>query len=157
MKLVIESLIGNLQLIEHEGFLTEVNFTKEPVSILAGNEILNLSKSQFDEYFASSRKSFDLPLKLTGTEFQKRVWQQLLLIPYGSTISYQELANLLSDPKCIRAAARANGQNLLPIIIPCHRVIGSNGEMTGYAGGIARKKDLLRLEGAEIMNQMNLF
>ena len=157
MEAIINSPIGNLSLVEQDNQLVEVEYTENDLTPMPENEIIILAKNQLDEYFAGQRQEFTLPLKPAGTEFQQKVWQQLLLIPYGTTISYQEVANRLGDPKCIRAAARANGQNPIAIIIPCHRVIGSGGEMTGYAGGIQRKKDLLTLEGADVMNQMNLF
>ena len=157
MEAIINSPIGNLSLVEQDNQLVEVEYTESDITPMPENEIIILAKNQLDEYFAGQRQEFTLPLKPAGTEFQQKVWQQLLLIPYGTTISYQEVANRLGDPKCIRAAARANGQNPIAIIIPCHRVIGSGGEMTGYAGGIQRKKDLLTLEGADVMNQMNLF
>lgn len=101
---------------------------------------------QLKEYFSGTRKVFTIPYQLTGTEFQKRVWKELEKIPYGETISYLELAGRLGDEKVIRAAASANGKNKLGIIIPCHRVIGANGSLTGYAGGIENKKLLLELE-----------
>jgi methylated-DNA-[protein]-cysteine S-methyltransferase len=157
MEAVIGSPLGNLLLIENENKLSEVAFTEDEVTSLPENALLTLAKNQLEAYFDGRRKKFTLNLNPKGTEFQQKVWQELLLIPYGSTISYQEMANRLGDPKCIRAAARANGQNPMAIIIPCHRVIGSGGEMTGYAGGIQRKKDLLTLEGAAVMNQMNIF
>lgn len=157
MEAVIGSPLGNLLLIENENKLSEVAFTEDEVTSLPENALLTLAKNQLEAYFDGRRKKFTLNLNPKGTEFQQKVWQELLLIPYGSTISYQEMANRLGDPKCIRAAARANGQNPMAIIIPCHRVIGSGGEMTGYAGGIQRKKDLLTLEGADVMNQMNIF
>jgi methylated-DNA-[protein]-cysteine S-methyltransferase len=103
--------------------------------------------SQFKEYFTGNRKEFDLPLEIGGTDFQKRVWNELLKIQYGKTITYKELAFRLGDEKVIRAAARANGANPLPIIIPCHRVIGSNGSLVGYGGGLDIKEKLLKLEG----------
>ena len=92
--------------------------------------------------------TFDLPLSLNGTVFQKRVWAQLITIPFGKTISYLELAKLLGDEKCIRATASANGKNPISIIIPCHRVIVSNGTLAGYSGNIERKTFLLKHEGA---------
>jgi len=101
---------------------------------------------QLDEYFSGRRRVFDLPLDLQGTEFQKRVWQELAMIPFGKTIPYKELAIRLGDVKRIRAAAAANGANPVSIIIPCHRVIGSDGSLTGYAGGLWRKQWLLDFE-----------
>ncbi len=107
------------------------------------------SFKQLREYFKGKRKTFDLPLEIIGTDFQKRVWKELLLIPYGETISYKELALKLGNLKTIRAAARANGANPLPIIIPCHRVIGSDGKLVGYGGGLEVKEKLLQLEGSK--------
>ena len=107
------------------------------------------SFKQLREYFEHKRKVFDLPLEITGTDFQKSVWKELLKIPYGETISYKELAIRLGNLKTIRAAARANGANPLPIIIPCHRVIGSDGKLVGYGGGLMLKAKLLELEGSK--------
>jgi len=109
---------------------------------------------QLKEYFNGERKHFDLPLEIEGTEFQKRVWNELLKIPYGSTISYKQLTLRLGHEKVIRAAASANGANPLPIVIPCHRVIGSDGSLIGYGGGLEIKEKLLILEGSR---QMDLF
>jgi AraC family transcriptional regulator of adaptative response/methylated-DNA-[protein]-cysteine methyltransferase len=104
--------------------------------------------AQLGEYFAGTRKTFDLPLVLAGTPFQQKVWQVLQTIPYGETASYQRQAELTGNPKAVRAVARANGDNRIAIIIPCHRVIGKSGELVGYGGGIWRKKYLLNLEKA---------
>lgn len=101
---------------------------------------------QLQEYFKGKRREFSLKLSPEGTDFQKRVWVQLQEIPFGKTTSYQQMANTLGDPKVIRAAASANGKNPISIIIPCHRVIGSDGSLTGYAGGLHRKKWLLEFE-----------
>jgi len=102
---------------------------------------------QLKEYFDGERKEFDLPLEIEGTEFHKKVWKELEKIPYGKTISYKELAIRLGDEKVIRASAKANGANPLPIVIPCHRVIGSDGSLVGYGGGLKIKEQLLTLEG----------
>ena len=104
--------------------------------------------NQLKEYFAGTRKEFDVPLDIEGTDFQKRVWNELQKIPYGKTISYKTLSEKLGDVKVIRAVGKANGQNPIAIIIPCHRVIGANGNLIGYAGGLAIKEKLLHLEGA---------
>ncbi|MDP2363536.1 MAG: methylated-DNA--[protein]-cysteine S-methyltransferase [Ignavibacteria bacterium] len=104
--------------------------------------------NQLKEYFAGTRKEFDVPLDIEGTDFQKRVWRELLKIPYGKTISYKALSEKLGDVKAIRAVGKANSQNPIAIIIPCHRVIGADGSLTGYAGGLAIKEKLLHLEGA---------
>lgn len=101
---------------------------------------------QLQEYFEGKRKDFSIKLSPEGTDFQKKVWKQLEKIPFGKTTSYQQMANQLGDPKVIRAAASANGKNPISIIIPCHRVIGSDGSLTGYAGGLHRKKWLLEHE-----------
>ncbi len=110
---------------------------------------------QLREYFEGTRTEFQLKLNPVGTEFQQKVWCALLQIPYGKTLSYQQLTQQLGDPKAIRAVAAANGKNPLWIIIPCHRVIGSNGDLTGYAGGLWRKKWLLTHEQGE--SQQSLF
>jgi len=104
--------------------------------------------NQLKEYFAGTRKEFNIPLDIEGTDFQQKVWNELQKIPYGKTISYKSLSEKLGDVKAIRAVGKANGQNPIPIIIPCHRVIGANGTLVGYAGGLAIKEKLLHLEGA---------
>jgi len=103
-------------------------------------------KRQLEEYFAGTRTSFDLPIQPEGTEFQRRVWNALLEIPYGTTISYLELARRIGDEKAARAVGLANGLNPISIIVPCHRVIGADGSLTGYGGGIERKRWLLQHE-----------
>ncbi len=118
-------------------------------------EVLEDAVYQFREYFEGKRKIFDLKLNLQGTDFQKKVWRGLLEIPYGKTVSYLELSKTLGDAKAIRAVASANGRNPLWIIVPCHRVIGSNGDLTGYAGGLHRKKWLLAHESP--VKQQSLF
>ena len=101
---------------------------------------------QLDEFFAGERKDFDVPLLFVGTDFQKKVWNELLKIPFGDTISYGEMACRIGMPKAVRAVANANGANAISIFAPCHRVIGSDGSLTGYGGGLAAKKMLLNLE-----------
>ncbi|MBA7553025.1 Methylated-DNA--protein-cysteine methyltransferase [subsurface metagenome] len=103
---------------------------------------------QLKEYFDGERKVFDVPLHIPGTEFQLQVWKELQKIPYGKTRSYKEQAIAIDNPKAVRAVARANGDNRIAIIIPCHRVIGNNGELVGYGGGIWRKQHLMNLENA---------
>jgi methylated-DNA-[protein]-cysteine S-methyltransferase len=104
---------------------------------------------QLNAYFAGELREFEIPLLMEGTEFQKRVWKMLQTIPYGETISYGELAKKLGDPKAVRAVGAANGQNPIPIIVPCHRVIGSDGSLTGFGGGLENKKKLLELESRQ--------
>jgi methylated-DNA-[protein]-cysteine S-methyltransferase len=114
-------------------------------------------KTPFDEvirqlqaYFRGELKKFDLPLAVEGTEFQIRVWNALRAIPYGETISYTQLAVRIGNPKAVRAVGLANGSNPIPIIVPCHRVIGSDGSLTGYGGGLSTKKKLLELENKQL-------
>jgi len=104
--------------------------------------------AQLKEYFNRQRKEFNFPLEILGTDFQKKVWDELIKIPYGETISYGELANRMSDKNLMRAVAAANGANPIPIVIPCHRVIGADGSLTGYGGGLDVKQKLLELEGS---------
>ena len=104
--------------------------------------------TQLQEYFNRQRNEFDLPLEILGTDFQKKVWNELKKIPYGETISYGELANRMGAKNLMRAVATANGANPIPIIIPCHRVIGADGSLTGYGGGLEVKQKLLELEGS---------
>lgn len=110
------------------------------------NQALNELKIQMNAFFEGDRTTFDLPLDLIGTDFQCQVWKALLEVPFGRTISYLELAQNLGNPKGVRAVAQANGQNRIPIIVPCHRIIGSNGKLTGFSGGIWRKEILLSKE-----------
>ncbi len=110
--------------------------------------IIEKATSQLDEFFAAKRKDFDIPLLFVGTDFQKTVWDELLKIPYGQTISYGEMARRIGMPRAVRAVANANGANSISIFAPCHRVIGSDRSLTGYGGGLKVKQALLNLEGA---------
>jgi methylated-DNA-[protein]-cysteine S-methyltransferase len=129
--------------------LTFLNEEKEEIQnetielSAGGKKILQKCIKQLDEYFSGNRKIFDLPIQQKGTPFQQNVWNKLIQIPFGKTISYMQLAQQLGNVKAIRAAASANGRNNLCIVVPCHRVIGSDGSLTGYAGGLSRKKWLL--------------
>lgn len=109
-------------------------------------ETAECAAMQLDEYFAGMRKDFDIPLLFAGTDFQKKIWHKLMEIPYGTTVSYSEMAHRIGKPTAVRAVAAANGANAISIFVPCHRVIGSNGTLTGYAGGLESKKFLLNLE-----------
>ena len=111
------------------------------------SEIISKAAAQLDEYFAGRRFMFDIPLLFVGSDFQKTVWHELLNIPYGRTISYGEMASTIGSPKSVRAVANANGANAISIFVPCHRVIGNNGSLIGYAGGMDAKRYLLELEG----------
>ena len=119
--------------------------------------VIEETQKELDSYFKNREHNFTIPLLLPGTDFQQTVWQKLTTIPVGETMSYLELSHQLGNPKAIRAIASANGANAISIIIPCHRVIGSNGELVGYAGGLPTKKILLKHEGADITRQLNLW
>ena len=112
------------------------------------NDVLRDARAQLEEYFTGTRREFDLPLAPRGTEFQLDVWRCLQAIPYGETISYAELARRIDRPSAMRAVGAANGRNPLPIVVPCHRVIGADGSLTGFGGGLPTKRFLLELEGA---------
>ncbi len=147
----LNSPIGWMELKGDASGLASATFVEdESISGTAISETLpdSLQKTikQLTEYFEGSRQNFDLPLNPKGTDFQQKVWSQLQKIPFSKTTSYQKMANALGDPKVIRAAASANGKNPISIVIPCHRVIGSDGSLTGYAGGLHRKKWLLQHE-----------
>ena len=110
------------------------------------DEIIKQTKAELDQYLSGQRKQFDIPLLMVGSEFQKQVWHALLAIDYGQTASYLQLAKNINNEKAVRAVANANGANAIGIIIPCHRIIGSNGALVGYAGGLPAKKRLLTIE-----------
>ncbi|MCH2489959.1 MAG: methylated-DNA--[protein]-cysteine S-methyltransferase [Flavobacteriales bacterium] len=139
--------IGTLELQGDEKGLVSLSFIDASESnTTAIPEVLQPVASQLREYFEGKRTQFDLKLSPEGSDFQKKVWNALQTIPYGKTTSYQDMANALGNPKVIRAAAAANGKNPIAIIVPCHRVIGTDGSLTGYAGGLHRKKWLLKHE-----------
>lgn len=137
--------IGTAIITEEDGHITAISVTDDdrPENAEAPTEIMTIAVKQLDEYFAGKRLVFDLPLKPEGTKFQQVVWRHLQTIPFGSTITYTQQSQQMQQPLAIRAIAAANGKNKLWIVIPCHRVIGSGGELTGYAGEIWRKKWLL--------------
>jgi methylated-DNA-[protein]-cysteine S-methyltransferase len=156
----LDSPVGALFLTSNGEAITELFMEKhkgEPKPINRWRRDDNLFREAADQlraYFAGELTDFDLPLATTGAPFQQRVWAELRKIPYGSTVSYGELARRMGAPKASRAVGAANGGNPISIIIPCHRVIGSNGKLTGYGGGIERKKFLLEFE-AETWTKMN--
>ncbi|MBN2175950.1 MAG: methylated-DNA--[protein]-cysteine S-methyltransferase [Bacteroidales bacterium] len=145
----IHSPLGFIQISASELGINSLFFLENDPENNDENKVLKNCIDQLKAYFRGELKNFDLPLDLQGTEFQKTVWKELLKIPYGKTISYMELAKKLGDPKSIRAAAHTNGQNPVSIIVPCHRVIGSDGSLTGYAGGLWRKQWLLEHESKQ--------
>lgn len=149
----IDTPIGALLLVGMEETLHYVGFSQGKMQItpaphwLQNDQILSQCKVQLTEYFNGNRQSFDLTLSPSGTEFQCQVWQQLQQIPFGKTCSYQDIAQGINRPKSVRAVGAANGRNPLPIVIPCHRVIGADGSLTGFGGGLEAKRYLLQLEG----------
>ena len=136
----------SLYLVATETHLINIQFTQPQKALLQTTELLSMATIQLDEYFQGKRTVFSLPFKLTGTPFQLAVWKELQNIPYGKTTSYKEIAQKINKPKAYRAVGMVNNKNPLPIIIPCHRVIGSNGKLIGYAGGLKLKNYLLELE-----------
>ncbi|MGF1722026.1 methylated-DNA--[protein]-cysteine S-methyltransferase [Vibrio kyushuensis] len=148
-----QSPFGSLTLQANEHGLLGVWFpihTTQPAQLGQKDEsfpILKETITQLDEYFSQKRKEFSLPIASQGTDFQQQVWRALCKIPYGESWSYQQLAEKIENPKAVRAVGLANGKNPVSIIVPCHRVIGKSGKLTGYAGGIDVKKSLLKLEG----------
>ena len=145
-----ETPVGRICIGEEKGWITRVTWSKIPQEyILEETELILNCKKQLDEYFAGNRKIFDLPLAPKGTEFQQKVWNALTEIPYGKTRTYGEIAAAIGNPKAARAVGMANNKNPIGIIIPCHRVVGANGKLVGYAGGMEKKEWLLHLEQNE--------
>ncbi len=142
------SPIGILKLQATEHYLTHLEFVDAQGSGTNTNMILDKARTQLDEYFLGKRHNFDLPLAPEGTEFQKQVWQALLNITHGNTASYKDIASNIGKEKASRAIGNANNRNPIAIIIPCHRVIGHDGKMVGYAGGLNKKKWLLEHENS---------
>lgn len=141
------SPLGELYLIEEENFLVEINFYNAPKdTIEKETSFLIKCRNELAEYFNKERKEFTIPIKLKGTDFQKKVWNSLLKIPFGETRSYKDIAIDIGNSKASRAVGMANNRNPLPIIVPCHRVIGSNKKLVGYGGGLDKKIFLLELE-----------
>jgi methylated-DNA-[protein]-cysteine S-methyltransferase len=151
--------VGRLTLVASDTGLAAVlwendNPKRVPLTIAdenASHPVLRETERQLKEYFARTRNAFDLPLDFQGTDFQKRVWAQLLAIPFGQTRSYGQIARALGNPNAMRAVGAANGRNPISIIAPCHRVIGANGKLTGFAGGLEAKVHLLTLEARPTM------
>lgn len=145
-----DTKIGKIGIEENGVAITQVSFVKgdtlEEVLEKNETELLKKAISQIEEYFEGKRNFFDLPIEPKGTEFQKKVWNALIEIPFGETRSYGEIAKTIGNEKAARAVGMANNKNPIPIIIPCHRVIGANGKLVGYAGGLEIKERLLNVE-----------
>ncbi len=146
-----ESPIGPLTLVASAQGLVALEFGKRKrAGCVDDPKRLAPFRQQLDEYFAGKRQQFTVALDIRGTDFQKRCWQELLKIPYGQTRSYQQIAEAIGNRNAVRAVGLANGQNPIAIIVPCHRVIASDGTLCGYGGGLDIKEELLRLEGARL-------
>lgn len=151
---IIPSPVGSLKIVVKNEFLVAILWDNDKpgrvklVEMMADptDSLIRETEKQLKEYFLKQRKTFDLPLQMDGTPFQKEVWKLLCQIPYGETWSYKDLALKIDNPNAVRAVGSANGRNPISIIVPCHRVIASNGSLAGFAGGIDRKKLLLDLE-----------
>jgi methylated-DNA-[protein]-cysteine S-methyltransferase len=149
---VIDSPVGPLTLVvDDAGALAYIFFDGQLLhdDAVTDPQACAAAARQLDEYFRGKRREFTLPLSPRGTEFQLAVWNELCRIPFGATISYADLARRIGRPNAVRAVGAANGANPIPIVIPCHRVIGSNGSLTGYGGGLPLKQKLLSIEGAQ--------
>lgn len=151
---IVDTPLGPLRVAGTAQGLTEVGFIEgelPPVRVPDGQEERSLladAKQQLQEYFEGRRRHFALPVAPRGTAFQQRVWEELQKVPWGTTTTYGDIAQRIGQPTAVRAVGSANGRNPVAIVIPCHRVIGSDGSLTGYAGGLATKRRLLQLEGA---------
>ena len=143
-----ESPFGKFSIRSTEQAIEEIKFTE--LDQKRPHPLIDRCKRQLEEYFNAQRIEFDLPINMNGTPFQRNVWKALCSIPFGSTVSYQSIAIQLNNHKAARAVGAANGQNPIAIIVPCHRVIGKNGTLTGYAGGVQLKQKLLNLEQSKI-------
>ena len=146
----LETPLGLFEFQASDKGITQAIFCGDDLKKVQANHITNACKQQLSEYFAGTRKNFALPLDAKGTDFQKSVWDCLIKIPFGATVSYGEIATMLNKPKASQAVGGANGRSPISIIVPCHRVLGSNGSLTGYAGGIERKLWLLGREGIKV-------
>jgi len=146
-----KSPVGIARITEEDGFIVSLSLLDGDFAVIEPEtDLLKTAVAQLDEYFAGKRKVFELPMKQPGTDFQQKVWEQLMDIGYGCTISYLQQSKLMNNALGIRAIASANGKNNIAIIVPCHRVIGSDGSLTGYASGVWRKQWLLEHERAAL-------
>lgn len=154
----LQTPLGLLKISGTETFIASVAFVSDEDRRLSNvPPILTECKSQLQEYFSGTRKNFDVPVRPEGTEFQKKIWSELMKIPFGESTSYSAIAKQINNPEAARAVGLANGKNQIAIIIPCHRVVGSGGQLTGYAAGIWRKRWLLEMEKNVSGNSLTLF
>lgn len=146
-KYVYNTIIGPIEIVEEDGYIVRLDFSIDEKIDTEETSLIKETYKQIEEYLLGNRKKFIVPIKLKGTEFQKKVWNALLEIPYGETMSYKKIAEKIGNPKACRAVGMANHNNPIAIIVPCHRVIGSNRKLVGYAGGLDIKQKLLEIEG----------
>lgn len=149
---LVDTAIGLLRLVSNGAALVKIEFagrhSETDLAESGSDPILAACASQLCAYFAGGQEGFDLPLAPAGTDFQRAVWAELSAIPYGELRNYRQIAQAIGNPAAVRAVGAANGRNPLPIVVPCHRVIGSDGSLTGFAGGLEIKRQLLALEGS---------
>ena len=147
-KYIYNSKLGNLIIRATDKALLEISYYNLEDEILSQskNKIIEDTINQLEEYFANKRKEFDLPIEFSGTEFQIKVWKNLLKVPYGETKSYKDIAKMIGNEKAVRAVGGANNKNKISIVVPCHRIVGQSGKLIGYAGGLDKKDLLLKLE-----------
>lgn len=145
-----ETILGSVTFVEEDGTLLAVTTHRSYEGICQETPLVKEACRQLSEYLKGERKTFDLPLNPKGTDFQKCVWRALCDIPYGETRTYKQIAEAIGNPKAVRAVGMANNRNPITIIVPCHRVIGANGKLVGYGGGLEMKEFLLRLEKVSI-------
>lgn len=148
----LDSKFGKLAIYANSGGISAIRFVDSQQTETVSNQHTQQAVEQLTAYFNGQRDQFDLTLNPTGTDFQQQVWRQLVAIPYGQTCSYADIAKQINNPKAVRAVGAANGRNPITIVVPCHRVIGSNGKLTGYAWGTSIKAGLLELEQASYSN-----
>ncbi len=145
-KFFCEFPLGKIWITEKDGKISRIAYHEEDECEILETPLIKKTIRQLGEYFCGERKTFDVPILIEGTEFQKKVWQALMTIPYGKTVCYGDIAKQIGQPKASRAVGGANNKNKIPIIIPCHRVIGANGKLVGYSDGLDKKELLLNLE-----------
>ncbi len=145
-KYVYNTIIGPIEIVEEDGYIIKLGFSIDDKVEKEETSLIKVTYKQIEEYLLGNRKKITVPIKLKGTEFQKKVWNALLEIPYGKTMSYKQIAEKIGNPKACRAVGMANHNNPIAIIVPCHRVIGNNRKLVGYAGGVEVKQKLLEIE-----------
>ena len=144
-----ETILGLVTFVEEDGTLLAISTHRSFEGMVQETSLIKEAHLQFSEYLKGERKEFDIPFRMKGTKFQKQVWTALCEIPYGETRSYKQIAEAIGNPKAVRAVGMANNRNPLLVLVPCHRVIGINGQLVGYAGGLDKKEFLLRLENPD--------